>query len=111
MSIFGISRLERLSVVLGDIRLCDDCAYDGPDCNRQLDVCNDCGGNSPADGPDKCSHCGVRGRMMIACPECDGRLSLNYEVLEPRCDARRAFRRFDDAATAIAKATGKDSAA
>lgn len=95
MSIFGKSKDERRAVVMGDVRICDDCGYDGFDYNREVDVCDRCGCNGPVHGPDECAHCGADGCMMMACPECDGRLSLDYERLQPAWDAKRGFAKFD----------------
>lgn len=62
-------------------RQCDVCGHKGSsaDAHPELDYCTACGGNSPANGPDQCRHCGTPNCMVMACPKCEGRFSLSDE--------------------------------
>ena len=94
MSIFGQTRQKRFATATNSLRVCSDCGYDGDEHNREVDACGHCGANMPAGGPDHCTECGQSNCLMIACPECGGEMSLDYETMEPRWDAQAAFRRY-----------------
>lgn len=65
-------------------RECDDCGFKGTsdDASKEQDYCTACGGNSPAGGPDECAHCGAKNHMVMACPKCGGRFSLDEDDRE-----------------------------
>lgn len=95
MSIFGATKDERWYAVRDSLRICDDCGYDGTGHNPDTDVCDQCGENTHPGGDDICEHCGAANCLMMACPECCGRLSLDYDRMQPMWDAHRAFGEFD----------------
>nr|WP_313425320.1 hypothetical protein [Brevundimonas diminuta] len=93
----GLDRVEvrKLSDALAtreeapERRECDDCGFKGTsdDASKEQDYCTACGGNSQAGGPDECAHCGAKNHMVMACPKCGGRFSLDEDAREeaPAC--------------------------
>jgi len=65
-------------------RVCDECGFKGTsdDASKELDYCTACGGNSPTGGPDKRAHCDAKNHMVMACPKCGGRFSLDEDARE-----------------------------
>lgn len=65
-------------------RHCDECGFIGTsgDASKEQDYCTACGGNSPAGGPDECANCGAKNHMVMACPKCGGRFSLDEDARE-----------------------------
>lgn len=73
---------EAPASVPAERRECDDCGFKSTsdDASKEQDYCTACGGNSPAGGPDECAHCGAKNHMVMACPKCGGRFSLDGEA-------------------------------
>lgn len=65
-------------------RVCDECGFKGTsdDASKEQDYCTACGGNSPSGGPDECAHCGAKNHMVMSCPKCGGRFSLDEDTRE-----------------------------
>ena len=63
-----------------DKRRCDECGHTGTDGGSTSEsYCGACGKTVPYPDWDLCPECGTTNRMLIACPECGGRYSLDEE--------------------------------
>jgi len=61
-------------------RCCDECGHSGTDGGSTREsYCAACGETVPYPTDDLCPECGATNCMMIACPECGGRYSLDEE--------------------------------
>jgi hypothetical protein len=103
VSIYGATPIEREMTARGELRICDDCGFQGTsaDSSDDEDYCSACGETIPHSREDKCSACGACNCLMLACPKCGGRFSLDYERMIPPAEAAYAFRQFIRAERAI----------
>ncbi len=61
-------------------RCCDECGHKGTDGGSTSEShCGACGATVPYPAEDLCQACGATNCMLIACPECGGRYSLDEE--------------------------------
>lgn len=76
-------------------RCCDECGHAGTDGGSDSEsYCGACGRTVSYPAEDLCPECGATNCMLIACPECGGRYSLDEE-------------RGDDIETPNAELTGR----
>lgn len=61
-------------------RCCDECGHAGTDGGSDSEsYCGACGRTVSYPAEDLCPECGATNCMLIACPECGGRYSLDEE--------------------------------
>ena len=61
-------------------RCCDECGHTGTDGGSTSEsYCGACGATVPYPEKDICQSCGATNCMLVACPKCGGRYSLDEE--------------------------------
>lgn len=61
-------------------RCCDECGHTGTDGGSTSEsYCGSCGATVPYPEKDICQSCGATNCMLVACPKCGGRYSLDEE--------------------------------